>query len=104
MFECKEDFRLADEDREDAVRTSTDRVRMAADEEELETSFARVMDLLDQVRRRRGGKKLDKVCKTTERARQNKNLPILRSPLLLHSTGRVPLDRLGASRSGTAVE
>lgn len=52
MFECKEDFRLADEDREDAVRTSTDRVRMAADEEELETSFARVMDLLDQVRRR----------------------------------------------------
>eukprot|EP00903_Cladosiphon_okamuranus_P015016 g13894.t1 len=49
MFECKEDFRLADEDREDAVKTSTDRVRMAADEEELETSFTRVMDLLDQV-------------------------------------------------------
>lgn len=53
MFEGKEDFRLADEDREESVRTSTDRVRMAADEEELEASFARVMDLLDQVRRQR---------------------------------------------------
>lgn len=51
VFECKEDFRLADEDREDAIKTSTDRVRMAADEDELEVSFARVMDLLDQVRR-----------------------------------------------------
>ncbi|CAM9256084.1 unnamed protein product [Ectocarpus sp. 12 AP-2014] len=49
MFKCKEDFRLADEDREDEVKTSTSRVRMAADENELETSFARVMDLLDQV-------------------------------------------------------
>ncbi|CAN0467417.1 unnamed protein product, partial [Ectocarpus sp. 12 AP-2014] len=49
MFECTEDFRLADEDREDEVKTSTSRVRMAADENELETSFARVMDLLDQV-------------------------------------------------------
>ncbi|CBJ30237.1 conserved unknown protein [Ectocarpus siliculosus] len=49
MFECKEDFRLADEDREDEVKTSTSRVRMAADENELETSFARVIDLLDQV-------------------------------------------------------
>lgn len=74
MFECKEDFRLADEDREDAVRTSTDRVRMAADEEELETSFARVMDLLDQVRRRRGGKQLDQVCKTN-RASETKQEP-----------------------------
>ncbi|CAM9400850.1 unnamed protein product [Ectocarpus fasciculatus] len=49
MFECNEDFRLADEDREDEVKTSTSRVRMAADENELEASFARVMDLLDQV-------------------------------------------------------
>lgn len=51
MFEHKEDFRLADEDREDAIRASTARIRMAADEEELDASFARVMDLLDQVPR-----------------------------------------------------
>lgn len=57
MFECKEDFRLADEDREDEVKTSTSRVRMAADEDELEESFARVMDLLDQVRQRRNCRK-----------------------------------------------
>ncbi|CAM9618005.1 unnamed protein product [Scytosiphon promiscuus] len=49
VFDCKEDFRLADEDREDSIRMSTDRVRMAADETELEVSFAKVMDLLDQV-------------------------------------------------------
>lgn len=49
MFEHKEDFRLADEDREDAIKTSTARIRMAADEEELDASFARVMDLLDEV-------------------------------------------------------
>ncbi|CAM9524177.1 unnamed protein product, partial [Sphacelaria rigidula] len=49
MFECKEDFRLADEDREEAVKASTDRVRMAADEEELEVSFAKAISLLDEV-------------------------------------------------------
>ncbi|CAN0490793.1 unnamed protein product, partial [Scytosiphon promiscuus] len=49
VFDCKEDFRLADEDREDSIRMSTDRVRMAADETELEVSFAKVMALLDQV-------------------------------------------------------
>lgn len=50
MFDCKEDFRLADEEREEGVKRSTDRVRMAADEEELETSFTRVIELLDEVR------------------------------------------------------
>lgn len=50
MFDCKEDFRLADEEREEAVKKSTDRVRMAADEEELETSFARAIEFLDEVR------------------------------------------------------
>lgn len=49
MLECQEDFRLADENREEAVRASTDRVRMAADEKELETSFARSIALLDEV-------------------------------------------------------
>lgn len=49
MFDCKEDFRLADEDREAAVTSSTDRVRMAADEKELEASFTRAMGLLDEV-------------------------------------------------------
>lgn len=49
MFECKEDFRLSDEDREEAVKAATDRVRMAADEKELEASFARAIGLLDEV-------------------------------------------------------
>lgn len=49
MFECQEDFRLADEDREDFVKASTDRVRMAADEKELEYSFKRAINLLDEV-------------------------------------------------------
>lgn len=49
MFEHKEDFRLADEDREEVVKMLTGRVRMAADEDELEESFARVIDLLDEV-------------------------------------------------------
>lgn len=48
MFDCKEDFRLADEDREEAVQASTNRVRMGADEKELEASFVRAMSLLDE--------------------------------------------------------
>lgn len=49
MFDRQEDFRLDDEDREALVKACTDRVRMAAGEEELEASFARVVALLDEV-------------------------------------------------------
>ena len=49
MFDRQEDFRLADEDREAMVKACTDRVRMAASEEELDASFARVTSLLDEV-------------------------------------------------------
>ncbi|CAM9316736.1 unnamed protein product, partial [Laminaria digitata] len=49
MFDRQEDFRLADEDREALVKATTDRVRMAAGEEELDASFTRAMALLDEV-------------------------------------------------------
>lgn len=52
MFDCAEDFMLADEDRERAVKDATDRVRMAADETELEASFDRAMSLLEEARAR----------------------------------------------------
>lgn len=51
MFDCQEDFRLADEDREQIIKDSTSRLRMAADEQELEVSFKTVTSLLDEVRR-----------------------------------------------------
>ena len=49
MFDRQEDFRLADEDKEALVKACTDRVRMAACEEELDASFTRVITLLDEV-------------------------------------------------------
>lgn len=50
IFDCAEDFRLADEDRERAVKDTTDRVRMAADEAELKASFDKAMSLLEEAR------------------------------------------------------
>ena len=51
IFDHKEDFRLADEDREHIVKATIDRVRMAADETELEVYFAKVLGLLDEASR-----------------------------------------------------
>lgn len=105
MFECQEDFRLADEDREDAVKTSTDRVRMAADEDELEASFMRVMGLLDQVRRRQREKRRRRllasshhqVKRQSERVRQMAIAKFPQPSFLPHSMGRIASISLGAS-------
>ena len=46
MFELKEDFRMADEDREGSVSHALDRLRHAADEKELESSFDYALSML----------------------------------------------------------
>ena len=49
MFNLKEDFRLANDVREGDVTHALDRLRHAADEKELELSFARALELLDLI-------------------------------------------------------
>ena len=49
MFELKEDFRMADEDREADVDHALDRLRHAADEKELEFSFDHALKMLNVI-------------------------------------------------------